>query len=72
LSSNFLQVSHFFGIEAIGKEIENPFGYDTNDLPQEDYADWIEKELAGITDSHFPLVPVNEWKYIDSKEKTEV
>jgi len=68
----FLAAFTFFGIEAIGKEIENPFGYDPNDLPQEDYADWIEKEIAAITDPRFPLVPVNEWKFVDSKEKQEV
>jgi len=68
----FLAAFTFFGIEAIGKEIENPFGYDSNDLAQEDYADWIEKEKLGVTDARFPLVPVNEWTFTDSKEKHEV
>lgn len=27
------------GILAIGWEIENPFGYDDNDLPQDDFCD---------------------------------
>jgi putative membrane protein len=34
------------GIAAIGKEIENPFGNDTNDLPMDDFCKQIKAEIA--------------------------
>ncbi|KAF7729677.1 hypothetical protein EC973_004050 [Apophysomyces ossiformis] len=37
-----------FGIEAIGAEIENPFGYDANDLPLNRYCDELKKEVEYI------------------------
>ncbi|KAI8376639.1 Bestrophin, RFP-TM, chloride channel-domain-containing protein [Choanephora cucurbitarum] len=37
-----------FGIEAIGAEIENPFGYDANDLPLNKYCDELKKEVEYI------------------------
>ncbi|KXN70763.1 UPF0187-domain-containing protein [Conidiobolus coronatus NRRL 28638] len=37
-----------FGILNIGEEIENPFGYDLNDLPLDDYCATIRKELECI------------------------
>ncbi|KAJ3245130.1 hypothetical protein HDU78_009857 [Chytriomyces hyalinus] len=37
-----------FGIEAIGGEIENPFGYDANDLPQDEFVDSIRDEVLGM------------------------
>ncbi|KAJ3114045.1 hypothetical protein HK100_001811 [Physocladia obscura] len=37
-----------FGIEAIGGEIENPFGYDPNDLPQDEFCDAIRDEVLGM------------------------
>ncbi|KAI8647069.1 Bestrophin, RFP-TM, chloride channel-domain-containing protein [Parasitella parasitica] len=37
-----------FGIEAIGAEIENPFGYDDNDLPLNRYCDELKKEVEYI------------------------
>ncbi|KAL0072896.1 Bestrophin, RFP-TM, chloride channel-domain-containing protein [Phycomyces blakesleeanus] len=37
-----------FGIEAIGAEIENPFGYDENDLPLNRYCDDLKKEVEYI------------------------
>jgi len=49
----------FFGVEFIGQEIENPFGYDYNDLPLEAYCQEMEREiqtLSGI--SYDPL----KWK----------
>ncbi|KAJ1553166.1 hypothetical protein HK405_008750 [Cladochytrium tenue] len=36
------------GIEAIGGEIENPFGLDPNDLPMDDYADAVRAEIAAV------------------------
>ncbi|KAI9025023.1 Bestrophin, RFP-TM, chloride channel-domain-containing protein [Phycomyces nitens] len=37
-----------FGIEAIGAEIENPFGYDENDLPLNRYCEDLKKEVEYI------------------------
>ncbi|KAI9265540.1 Bestrophin, RFP-TM, chloride channel-domain-containing protein [Helicostylum pulchrum] len=37
-----------FGIEAIGAEIENPFGYDDNDLPLNKYCEELKKEVEFI------------------------
>lgn len=34
-----------FGIEEIGIEIENPFGYDANDLPLDDICDALKREI---------------------------
>ncbi|CAJ0760499.1 6790_t:CDS:2 [Entrophospora sp. SA101] len=34
-----------FGVEAIGSEIENPFGYDRNDLPLDEYCKDLEAEI---------------------------
>ena len=42
-----------FGIEEIGNEIENPFGYDPNDLPLDDLCKTI---LGNIEDLSTPLV----------------
>ncbi|KAH6570409.1 hypothetical protein BASA50_004134 [Batrachochytrium salamandrivorans] len=36
------------GIEAIGGEIENPFGYDPNDLRVDQFCDEIRRELAYV------------------------
>jgi len=35
----------FFGIEAISSEIENPFGYDENDLLLDDFCQQIKEEI---------------------------
>ncbi|ORZ11104.1 Bestrophin, RFP-TM, chloride channel-domain-containing protein [Absidia repens] len=37
-----------FGILAIGNEIENPFGYDYNDLPLNRYCDELKREVEYI------------------------
>ncbi|KAJ3135585.1 hypothetical protein HK100_002523 [Physocladia obscura] len=36
------------GIEVIGDWIENPFGYDANDLPQDEFCDAIKEEIQQI------------------------
>ncbi|HEU4405943.1 MAG TPA: bestrophin family ion channel [Polyangiaceae bacterium] len=38
----------FFGIEEIGVEIEDPFGYDANDLPLEAICDTIRANVAAL------------------------
>lgn len=60
------------GLLLIGREIENPFGQDVNDLPMESFCEQIAAELDIIasfekkpteaifnTDSNFPLLPVS-------------
>ncbi|KAJ3135584.1 hypothetical protein HK100_002522 [Physocladia obscura] len=39
------------GIERIGAKIENPFNYDVNDLPQDEFCDAIAAEIKQIIDS---------------------
>ncbi|CAG8461946.1 10450_t:CDS:10 [Cetraspora pellucida] len=41
----FLVAFILFGILAVGTEIENPFGYDDNDLPLDDYCKDLEAEV---------------------------
>ncbi|CAJ0829192.1 4887_t:CDS:2 [Entrophospora sp. SA101] len=42
-----------FGVEAIGSEIENPFGYDKNDLPLDEYCRDLEAEIQYVQ-KYFP------------------
>jgi len=44
-----------FGVEAIGAEIENPFGYDANDLPLDGYCQDLEAEIKYLQ-RHIPPV----------------
>ncbi|KAI8613721.1 Bestrophin/UPF0187, partial [Chytriomyces sp. MP71] len=44
------------GIEVIGGEIENPFGFDHNDLPLDEYCDEIRAELFHIMRDDDPSV----------------
>lgn len=41
-----------FGIEAIGLEIENPFGYDANDIPLDNLAKKLQNDIEQLIDSH--------------------
>ncbi|KAK4687646.1 ion channel-forming bestrophin family protein, partial [Tremellales sp. Uapishka_1] len=51
-----------FGFAAIGEEIENPFGYDKNDLNLDFFVESIIKqELAAITARPFP--PPEQWVF---------
>nr|CAG8562240.1 6782_t:CDS:2 [Entrophospora candida] len=49
------------GIERIGAEIENPFGYDENDLPLDDFCGIIKQELDTVT-SH-PVPTMDDWVF---------
>ncbi|NMM14576.1 MAG: bestrophin [Rhodoferax sp.] len=52
----------FFGLDALGDEIEEPFGMDANDLPLNAICRTIEinlRESLGDEDSPAPLAPVN-------------
>jgi ion channel-forming bestrophin family protein len=37
-----------FGIEAIGLEIENPFGYDANDLPLDAICNTMKRNIDDL------------------------
>jgi putative membrane protein len=39
----------FLGIKSIGEEIENPFGYDANDLPLNEFCRVVRREIEVIT-----------------------
>ncbi|MBC3860611.1 bestrophin [Undibacterium jejuense] len=52
----------FFGLDALGDEIEEPFGLETNDLPLDAICRTIEIELReSLQDSEIPeaLIPIN-------------
>ncbi|OZJ03871.1 hypothetical protein BZG36_03682 [Bifiguratus adelaidae] len=49
------------GIEAIGKEIENPFGYDPNDLPLDNFCEALRKELENMTS--LPPPKLEDWVF---------
>ncbi|RIA81592.1 Bestrophin, RFP-TM, chloride channel-domain-containing protein [Glomus cerebriforme] len=50
-----------FGLEHIGAEIENPFGYDANDLDLDDFCGLIKRELDTIA-AH-PPPTIQDWIY---------
>jgi putative membrane protein len=55
-----------FGIEAIGLEIENPFGHDTNDLPLDQICATMEKNIEDL----ISLSPsVSHWENLDNYHK---
>ncbi|KAG1144885.1 hypothetical protein G6F37_004957 [Rhizopus arrhizus] len=47
-----------FGIDAIGAQIENPFGYNNNDLPLNSFCDSLRKEIEFIV-YHLPCETKN-------------
>lgn len=52
----------FFGLDALGEELEDPFGTDANDLPLDALVRVIEREILhalGVTDLPPPLQPVD-------------
>ena len=52
----------FFGLDALGNELEEPFGRDTNDLPLDALVRTYERETRaalGETDLPLPLMPVD-------------
>ena len=44
----FLVAYAFYGLDALGEEITEPFGHDPHDLPLEQYADTIETNLRQL------------------------
>lgn len=55
----FMASFTFHGLEAIGHEIENPFGYDENDLYMEGFCEQLKSELNQITDRSTDLDSMN-------------
>ncbi|KAJ3137218.1 hypothetical protein HK100_000795 [Physocladia obscura] len=47
----FFSALTMLGIERIGARIENPFNYDINDLPQDEFCDAITAEIKQIIES---------------------
>jgi putative membrane protein len=43
------------GLSAIGREIENPFGHDVNDLPLEAFCEELEMDIDCITAQPAPV-----------------
>jgi len=62
----FLFAFCILGIEAIGREIENPFGTDYNDLPIECFQKELKAEIRALTSCPFPKV--TDWKLNGSQK----
>lgn len=57
IAATFLTAFIFFGIEEIGVEIEDPFGFDENDLPLERFCQTIEANLLAVLDPADSVAP---------------
>ncbi|KAJ3041510.1 hypothetical protein HDV00_009306 [Rhizophlyctis rosea] len=55
----FLASFTLLGIESIGGEIENPFGYDDNDLPVEKFCEDTREELNSVMHRESKIDPDN-------------
>ena len=55
----------FLGIEEIGLEIENPFGYDPNDLPLDDICNTIKYDIEEFITYNLPLKSNSDKLYQD-------
>ncbi|KAI8055925.1 Bestrophin, RFP-TM, chloride channel-domain-containing protein [Syncephalis plumigaleata] len=53
-----------FGIQSIGEEIENPFGYDANDLPLDEFCKVVKSEVDIITS--VPSPNPDDWIFSDA------
>jgi len=51
---------HLQGLATIGRELENPFGQDVNDLPLDAYCHEIANDIDALTSRPAPLNG-NEW-----------
>jgi putative membrane protein len=62
-----LMISYaFFGLDAIGDEVEEPFGLDMNDLPLSSFSRMLEieaKTRLGVGELPRPIVPVDRVLY---------
>lgn len=48
------------GIEEIGIEIENPFGYDENDLPLDTICNTVKQDIEELINSNYAIAPSSE------------
>jgi predicted membrane chloride channel (bestrophin family) len=53
-----IAVFTLFGIENIGLEIENPFGYDANDLPLDKFCQTLHREIDILISE--PIIDLND------------
>lgn len=60
VGGTFLVAFVFFGIEEIGVEIEDPFGFDSNDLPLERFCQTIEGNLLPVLNPQSSPAPVTD------------
>ncbi|KAJ3046832.1 hypothetical protein HK097_000476 [Rhizophlyctis rosea] len=63
----FIAVFTLFGIENIGFEIQNPFGYDPNDLPLDDYCETVRAELEAMLSEPYSEMANWDATYVLSK-----
>jgi putative membrane protein len=72
------------GLAAIGREIENPFGHDVNDLPLEAYCEELELDIDTITsmpapatreymarEGNMPIWPLSQKSYKEWKGRSK-
>lgn len=84
LHSPNTNISHSIGLSAIGREIENPFGNDVNDLPLEAYCEELEMDIDYITsqpppvarefmrrDGNMPIWPLSHKNYESWKSRSK-
>lgn len=56
----------FFGFLVLGEDIENPFGYDRNDLDLDYITSIIKEELRAITSTSPP--DISQWAFVDEND----
>lgn len=62
----FLIAYSFFGLDSIGAEIEEPFGYDPNDLPLNTFCVMLEREcLTRLGETDLPKMPAAKHHILD-------
>ncbi|KAJ3090529.1 hypothetical protein HK100_007409 [Physocladia obscura] len=57
----FFAAMTMLGVEQIGAHIENPFGYDPSDLPQDEFCDSIKAEITQLINSQDSDANSKEW-----------
>jgi ion channel-forming bestrophin family protein len=57
-----------FGIEAIGLEIENPFGYDPNDIPLDNLCRKLHNDIEELIAAHKDSMPTVNERGLSQKE----
>ncbi|NUN64060.1 hypothetical protein HCU40_04675 [Pseudanabaena biceps] len=53
------------GIEEIGVEIENPFGYDENDLPLDTICNTVKQDIEELINSNYAIAPNVDKAYLE-------